>query len=246
MLDFSQIIGYSHRDFIFKISMNTKKLMQKDSQNLFHRFAQLEDPRRGQGRTHELSVILIIVTMAIMSGYLSQRAMGDFVSKHRKELIKIFKPKRDRLPSRQTIGRVFQVIDFDKFSIIFYEWSSEYVDIKKGDWISIDGKGINGTLTNTGTKLQKYTNLVSIFASKKKQVITAGKVNDKSNEIPLVQQLIKDLDLEGVVFTLDALHCQKKTTKTIIKSKNDYVIGVKGNQKKLYEQVKKTPKIVNL
>ena len=57
-----------------------------------------------------------------------------------------------------------------------------------------------------------------------------------------MQQLIKELDLEGIVFTIDALHCQKETTKTIIDNNNDYVIGVKGNQKKLHETLKKTLK----
>ncbi len=67
-----------------------------------------------------------------------------------------------------------------------------------------------------------------------------GEVGDKRSEIPLVRELIKMLDLEGAVFTLDALHCQKETTKVIKESGNEYVIGVKGNQQKLYEQVKKT------
>jgi len=139
-----------------------------------------------------------------------------------------------------------QNIDFNEFTKIFYKWSTKYVKIKKQDWISIDGKGINGTITNKCTKLQKFTNLVSVFASKQKQVLTAGKVNNKSNEIPLVQELVTKLDLEGVVFTIDALHCQKKTTKTIIESKNDYVIGVKDNQPKLHNQLKKKLKKVNL
>ena len=51
--------------------------------------------------------------------------------------------------------------------------------------------------------------------------------------------MIKALDLEGVIFTLDALHCQKETVKLIKESGNDYVIGLKGNQKNLLNKVKK-------
>ncbi len=61
--------------------------------------------------------------------------------------------------------------------------------------------------------------------------------NSKESEIPVVKQLIETLDIKGVTFTLDALHCQKKTSEVIIKSGNDYVIGVKVNQPKLHEQV---------
>ena len=74
-------------------------------------------------------------------------------------------------------------------------------------------------------------------------MLSVGKINTKKeNEIPTVRELIQLLDLEGVIFTLDALHCQVETVKIIVESRNDYVIGVKGNQPKLFEQVKKTPK----
>ena len=67
--------------------------------------------------------------------------------------------------------------------------------------------------------------------------------NKKESEIPVVRKLIKLLDLEGVTFTMDALHCQKATVKEIIGSKNNYIIQVKGNQSKLYETLKKTQKL---
>ncbi len=181
--------------------------------------------------------------MAIMSGYNGIRAIGDFIKKHKKELIKILKPKKRKLPSFQTISRVLNNVDFGKFSNQFHKWSVNYVNIKKGEWLSLDGKAIRGTVKNPQNKYQEYVNLVSLFANKKRQVISSGEVTgEKKSEIPVVKQLISELDLEGVIFTIDALHCQKETTKTIIKNNNDYVIGVKGNQKKLHETIKKTPK----
>jgi hypothetical protein len=152
--------------------------------------------------------------------------------------------KKERVPSHHTIARALENIDFDQFIKIFYEWAKTYVDIEEKEWISIDGKAIAGTVRNPHNKLQEYINLVSVFASKRRQVLSAGKVENKSNEIPLVQQLMKELDLEGVIFTLDALHCQRKTTKAVVESKNDYVIGVKGNQKKLLKTIKKTARNV--
>ena len=121
------------------------------------------------------------------------------------------------------------------------------VSIKKGDWISLDGKAIRGTVTHSNDSLQNFLSLVSVFATKQKQVLSAGKINSKKeSEIPKVVELIEMLDLEGVIFTIDALHCQKKTVKTVTEGKNDYVIGIKGNQPKLFAQVKKTVKIQNL
>lgn len=219
--------------------MQKQKSMRQD--NIFLLLSDLEDFRRGQGRMHTLPMVLTIFIMAAMSGFNGFRPTGDFIKKHKQELIKLFKPKNDRLPSFQTIARILENIDFDKLTDIFHHWASSRVIIKKSEWCSLDGKAIGGTLKNPHNRHQQFTSLVSVFASKQKQVLATGKVElGKKSEIATVKQLIEMLGLKDVVFSLDALHCQKDTVKTIMKSKNHYVIGVKGNQKKLYSRVKKT------
>ena len=211
----------------------------KEDLNLYTIFKEISDFRRKQGRQHELPEILLITTMALMSGYNGIRAIGDFITKHNEELLSILKPRKNMLPSFQTIWRVISNIEFEKLNMAFIKWSRKYIGTIKGkEYFSIDGKAIGGTVINPHNKFQQYTNLVSIFWNRRKQVLCFDKVNDRGGEIPIVKNLIKALDLEGVIFTLDALHCQKETVKTIIKSKNDYIIGVKGNQKKLHYQIK--------
>lgn len=206
-------------------------------QNLFERFKNLNDFRRGQGKSHKLEIVLLLVTMSIMSGYRGIRATGDFIKRNRKDLLDILKPKNDKLPSFQTISRVLSKLDFSKLSELFMEWSEDYLE--KDSWYAIDGKGISGTVKNAHNSFQEYSNLVSVFSSNKKQVVAVERVKSKSGEINAVRDLLKQLDLEGVVFTLDALHCQKETLKQIKESGNDYVVGLKGNQKNLHKQVKK-------
>ena len=217
--------------------MQNRKQKQK---NLYELLLELDDHRRAQGRMHELRLTLILVIMATMSGFQGLRAIGDFIKKNEKELVRTFKPKKDRLPSYLTIGRVLQNVDFDQLIKIFHNWTIGYVKIADSEWISIDGKAIGGTVSGLRDSQQNFLNLVSAFSSKQKQILRVGKINNsKESEIPKARELIKMLDLEGVVYTLDALHCQKKTVKTIVQSGNDYCIGVKGNQKKLYAQLKK-------
>lgn len=211
-----------------------------DRPNLYQEFNKLPDFRRAQGRSHDLAMVLMIITMAVMSGYTGLRAMGDFVKKNRNDLLRLFKPKKDKLPSYHTITRVLQNIKFEDLIATFSKWAGEYILIDKGTFFSIDGKAIGGTVKNPHNKLQEYTNIVSIFASERKQVLKIGRVKGKTSEINIVQEMLKILDLEGMILTLDALHCQKETTRMIIESKNDYIIGVKGNQKKLLETLKKT------
>lgn len=206
---------------------------------------QIKDFRRGQGRMHRSSTVLLLILMATMSGCFGQRATGDFITRHRIELIETLKPKNDKLPSRQTVSRVMQKLDYEELSAVFFSWAKTIIPIDEKDWMSMDGKAIHGTTKDAGSSKQSYTNLVSMFSMKTKQVLTQGKVTNKSNEIPLVAQLVKQLGLTGMVFTADALHCQKDTVTTIIESENDYVIGVKDNQKKLHNTLKKTPHTVS-
>lgn len=214
--------------------------IKADTKNLYELFSEITDHRRGQGKMHKLDFLLIIATMSIMSGYYSLRSMDDFVKKNSQELIAMFKPKNDKLPSFNTMARALRKMDFNKLNKIFYQWANNYVEVKPDEWLAIDGKAIGGTVTNYSDEQQSFTSLVSVFASKQKQILQVGKINSKKeSEIPKLKELIKMLDLENVVFTIDALHCQKDTVKTIIESNNNYCIGVKGNQKKLYQQLKK-------
>ena len=218
--------------------------MKKEiKKNLFELLEELKDHRRKQGQRHSLQTILIVIIMAIMSGAKGERAVSRFAKNNEQELIRLLKIKRKKMPSRSVISGIIQNINFKKLENIFYKWSMQFISIKKNEWINLDGKAIRGTVANANSKMQDFVSLVTVFASRKQQVLSVGKINTKKeNEIPTVRKLIEMLDLTGVIFTLDALHCQTKTVKTIIKTKNNYLIGVKGNQKRLYEQIKKTAK----
>jgi len=208
----------------------------KEQNTLIEELNELKDPRRGQGKRHPLSMLILIAIMASMSGYHGYRATEDFIKANRDELIAVFEPKKDRLPSFQTIRRALMAIDFNEFSLKFYNWASTRIEIKENEWFSMDGKAIRGTIE--GDKYHEFTNLVSLFSSENKKVLYAGKVDDKSNEIPMVQKMISELGLEGINITIDALHCQKKTTEIIIDSGNNYTIGVKENQPTLLNNIK--------
>lgn len=185
--------------------------MIKQSSNLLDYLAQIKDPRRLQGQRHELQIILLITLMSIMSGYIGYRPIGDFMKRNKEDLLATLKPKKRRLPSFDVIRQVLIGIDFEQFSKQFHAWAKQYINISKNEWVSIDGKAIGGTVTNSSTLDQNFVSLVSLYCSKKKLVLGNAQVsNSKESEIPVVQQLIEALNLQGVIFTLDALHCQKK------------------------------------
>lgn len=217
----------------------------KNKKDLFNLLHKLKDYRRKQGLIYPLPVVIILTIMAIMNGSKSERSIARFIENNKKELIKELNLKNNRIPTRNIIRGVLQKINFQELEEIFYQWSLDYIKMEDKEWISIDGKALKGTVTNPQSSEQNFKSLVSVFVSKMKQNLKSKKIEvKKEHEISAVQELVKMLNLQDKTFTLDALHCQKETTKIIKKSKNDYIIGAKGNQKKLFNQVKKTAKPV--
>jgi len=180
-------------------------------------FNKIPEHRRGAGQRHAQSFILLITLMSTMSKCYGYRAIGDFIKRNKSDLLEHFKPNKDRLPSFDTVRRVLQGINFSVLSKQFYEWAVQYVYISEQEWVSIDGKRIGGTTTNSNNSSQHFINLVSLYCSKQKLVIGNAQVsNSKESEIPVVKELIAALNIKGVTFTLDALHCQKKQQKQLL------------------------------
>jgi hypothetical protein len=181
------------------------------SGNLLDYLGKIKDPRRLQGQRHELKLILLLTLMSIMSGYIGYRPIGDFIKRNKKDLLSALKPRKGKLPSFDVIRQVLIHIDFKELSKQFNDWAKQYMSISKHEWVSVDGKAISGTVTKGLPIDQDFVSLVSLYCSKTKLVLANGQVsNSKESEIPVVKQLIKALDVEGITFSLDALHCQKK------------------------------------
>lgn len=183
--------------------------------SIIYFFEKIPDSRRGAGQRHEQTFVLLLVLMSTMSGYLGYRAVGDFIKRNKAALLEHLQPKKNRLPSFYTVRRIVQGIDFSLVSKQFSRWASQYVTLSRHEWVSIDGKVIGGTVSNANNSNQQFVSLVSLYCSKQKLIIGNQKVlHKKENEITIVQQLIEALELEGVTFSLDALHCQKKRQKS--------------------------------
>ena len=198
--------------------------------NLREELKTFEDKRRAQAKQHSVDVVLMITIMATMSGYQGYRAIGDFAKRYKKEIVEYLGLKKKRVPAYATVRRVVQEIDHKKFNTVFTKWMKHYMKKSKSKWIAVDGKAIKGTKQKEEDK--KLAHLVSFFTSDSKEILLARKTADKSNEIPLVQEMMLEFPLQDMIITLDAMHCQAKTLKAIKESGNDYVVQVKENQKK--------------
>ncbi len=183
----------------------------KKSTNLTELLCQVKDKRRKQGTRHELSEILLTVILSTMSGYNGYRGMEDFCIRYEKDLRTALGNPKHGIASYSCIRRVLMDLDFNILSQKFNQWIRGKVDIRKREWLQIDGKGMKGTITDYESKQQNFINLVSLFMNRTGIVLMAERMNNKEqSEINTVRELIKQLKLKGIVLSMDALHCQKK------------------------------------
>lgn len=208
--------------------------------NLIEQLQKVPDFRTSDGQRHPLWLVLLFMIMGIMNGAVGYRACGDFVKRHRRELIERFKLQRHGVPSYSTIRRVAIGVDFNQLESIFNDWAKAYVEVETGEWYGIDGKSIKGTVKNHDSSGQNFVSIVSVFTGKRGLTLGMKKFETKQeSEIKVVQDLITALDLTGAVLTFDSLHCQKKTCELIIEGGSDYVIAVKDNQPNLHQHIQR-------
>lgn len=198
--------------------------------------------RRAQGKIYELSSVLTIVCIAILAGAKEYTDISSYIEENFKLLKKLLRLRWRTAPSYATTRRICIHSSTAKLEKSFRQHSSE-MRISSGGGnqmvIAIDGKVLRNSYNNSNkvTPIQ----LISAFLVGHQLVIAHKEIlnDDKTNEIPKVQELIKELNVKGHVFTMDAMHCQKKTLEKIAKSGNQAVLQVKANQSKLHKSCQK-------
>ena len=195
----------------------------------------IKDPRREHLREHSFECIFYIAMAAVIGGAESWYEVADFGKMHEsffRSRIKDFKC----VPSHDTFNRVFSLLSPSELEKGFRTWIREICGKYRG-LVSIDGKEICGAREEKSDGSFESLRIVSAWASSNGVSLGQEKVSDKSNEIKAIPLLIKALDLEGCIITIDAIACQHEIVSTVIDAKADYLISVKKNQKKLYETI---------
>ena len=148
--------------------------------------------------------------MGTISGCKGYQALEDFGVRHYQAVSEKLGLTVTRLPSDTTFRRILQKLDFKVLAQQFEQWANSTFDTEPGEWIAIDGKSIKGTVTEPGTAYQNFIGLVSVYSSRQGVVLASQQFESKkSGELKVVQTMLEALHLKEVVFTMDALHCQK-------------------------------------
>lgn len=217
--------------------MTSDKKSEKHKQNslFISTFSSLSDPRRTDKGNYfyPLHEILFLSISAVVSGADGWTTIHEF-GKTKLEWLRKFFPYKNGIPSHDVLGKLFAKLDNKEFTKCFSEWINSISKITKGEVVAIDGKTIKKSNTS-----KSPLHVVSAYASGNKLCLGQEVVDEKSNEITAIPKLLKLLEIKNCIVTIDAMGCQKKIAKEIIRKKADYLLMVKGNQQNLSEQVRK-------
>lgn len=197
-------------------------------------FGNIPDPRV-QGRCeYPLLEIITIAICAVVAGADSWTEIETF-GKSKETWLKQFLALEHGIPSHDTFGDVFCALDAEAFQRSFMRWVEAVFRVTSGQVIAIDGKTARRSHDKTIGK--DAIHLVSAWASANGITLGQRKVDDKSNEITAIPELLRLLNIRGCIVTIDAMGCQTKIAQAIRDEKADYVLRVKDNQGHLYQDL---------
>jgi predicted transposase YbfD/YdcC len=195
-------------------------------------FSDMPDHRQRGKVTYPLDEVLLLALLAVLAGAESFVDIARF-GRMKLELLRRFRPFLDGTPSHDHLGDIFAALDPEHFQRCFVAWVASLIGVPEGV-VAIDGK----TVRRSGGKGGKGAiHMVSAFAASQRLVLGQVKVAKKSNEIVAIPKLLDMLVIEGSIITIDAMGCQRAIARKIIEKKADYVLGLKGNQGSLREDV---------
>lgn len=171
----------------------------------------VEDHRALRGRRYPLWLMLLLIILGTLSECYGYQAWEEFCTRHYQALAQQLNITSRRLPSDSTFRRLFEQLDFQRLTECFNHWARETLTLEAGEWLGVDGKGIKGTVQGYNQGYQNFVNVVSVYSHQQGVVVALRQFeNAQTSEIKVVETLLQQLQLQGVVFTFDALHCQKK------------------------------------
>jgi predicted transposase YbfD/YdcC len=197
-------------------------------------FGDIEDPRVEGRCEYPLIEIITLAICAVIAGADSWTDIETF-GKSKASWLKQFLKQEHGIPSHDTFGDVFRMIDADAFQRSFRRWIDRVFTVTKGQVIAIDGKTVVGSQDKTIG--QGAIHLVNAWATANGISLGQRKVGDKSNEITAIPELLDLLSISGCIVTIDAMGCQEHIAQKIRDNHADYVLCLKGNQGQLLQDV---------
>ncbi len=185
-----------------------------DRIEILEAFAELPDVRKASGKRHQMTLCLALFTLAVTAGNRGFLAIGDWLKSYRDDLIALFNPPKQRLPSYSTIRRVLLRLDYQAYSAALARFFG--VEPLPGETLAMDGKVLRGSYQlatdHPDSPPHPAILLVSAYLVERGLILEPYQVDSKTNEIKALPKFIQHLALKGVVFAFDAISTQKNVS----------------------------------
>ena len=173
-------------------------MSKKPLEAIEEHFSKVNDPRIDRRKEHKLIDMIVIAICAVICGAEGWTDIENF-GNSKLPWLKTFLELPNGIPSHDTFGRVFSMLDAQQFQLAFYEWVLAVNEIVHGQIINIDGKRLAGSEDKFLGKRAIY--MVSAWAEENEIVLGQRKVDEKSNEITAIPELLKLLAISGCIVT---------------------------------------------
>ena len=200
----------------------------------WHHFTDVQDPRMDRSKRHKLVDILFIAVAAVIAGADSFVEI-EIYGERKHDWLREFLELPNGIASHDTFGRVFAAIDGSQLKECFLRWIATIAKTIGGEVIAVDGKSARRSFDKANGK--SAIHVVSAWASENRIVLGQVKVDEKSNEITAIPELLSMLEIQNCIITIDAMGCQRAIAEMIQGKGADYVLALKGNQGTLREDV---------
>lgn len=196
-------------------------------------FGTIKDTRIAGKVLHPVSEILLVTLCGVIAGAEGWEDIETYGESKLSLLMELL-PFTHGIPSDDTLRRFFRAINPDVFKEVFVGFVRDLFPSTADRLIAIDGKTSRGSHDGT----VKALHLVSAFTTEARLVLAQTATSEKSNEITAIPDLLKLLDLRGATVSIDAMGCQREIAQQIIDGEGHYLLGLKGNQGTLHEDVR--------
>src|SRR5215211_1402838 len=214
--------------------------MSRQRLSFFEHFANLRDPQSTGRSPYRVLDLVFIALCATIAGADTWPQVEAF-ARARKEWparfcrLPVDEEGKPRVPSHDTLERLFKRLDPVAFGRCFGRWSAALAGALGLVQVAVDGKALRGSADRAGGL--RALHLVSAWATENKLSLGQVAVDEKSNEITAIPELLRLLDLQGALVSIDAMGTQKDIAAQVVEQGGDYVLPVKGNQGRLQEDI---------
>jgi predicted transposase YbfD/YdcC len=198
--------------------------------SLYELFATIPDPRHKEGQRYELPYLLVCLVAALLCNCNSTLAVGQWCREHHSLLERLFGPRRFLCPSDSLYRRLLPRLSVEHLEWALADWIRATLVAGADEPVALDGKSLRGAATHE----QKAPHLLSFWTHQSQEILVQVRVDEKTNEIPIAQQVLPCLPVAGRVYTADALHTQLDFVALVRLLQGHVVLTVKGNQPSLF------------